>query len=185
MNIFLSSPCPKQCAIALDDKRVVKMAVETAQLLATALRLVGVEDIAYKATHTAHPCSLWAGRSRQNFLWLVEHGLELCEEYEFRYDRRRVHASKAAIIEAYAFRDRIVDGPLVLGSVDRGGFNSSGFDTGDVFPDYRLCLVNKWRYLDGFKTPRSRKPVWTYRGAPPFKRELWDANFNNPPRVGD
>lgn len=195
MNIFLTSPDPRECAIALDDKRVVKMAVETAQLLATSLRHHGVEDVSYKATHTMHPCSRWAARSRGNFLWLVEHGLELCAEYEFRYDRRRVHASKAAIEEFYAHRDAVPDGPLIFGSVDQGGFNSSGFDTGrgsvdpndprHVFFDYRLCLVNKWRHIDGFITARSRKPTWTYRGAPAFKRELWDYDFNNPaPREG-
>lgn len=177
MNIFLTDPDPKVCAIALDDKRVVKMALESAQLLATALSSFGVAT-SYKPTHTVHPCSKWAARSRGNFLWLVEHGLELCEEYEFRYDRKRGHASKAAIYEAYNLRQTIPAGDLNLGPVGSGGFNSSGFGTGDVFLDYKLCLTNKWRFIDGFKTKRSRKPVWTYRGAPLWKRELWDYDFS-------
>jgi hypothetical protein len=126
----------------------------------------------YRSTHTAHPCSKWAARSRSNFFWLVEHGLELANEYEFRTDHRRNHKSEPVVRLCADLAEAIPAGPLVF------DFNSSGFDTGDVFFDYRLCMTHKWRYLDGFKTPRSRKPVWTYRGAPAFKRELWATNFN-------
>ncbi len=178
MNIFLSDPDPRLCAQALDDKRVVKMALESAQLLATALESVGHNTTGYKPTHTVHPCSLWAARSRGNFLWLIEHGLELCLEYEFRY-QNKVHKSKGVMYEAFNQSGHIPAGGLTF------DFNSSGFNTGDVFHDYKLCLVNKWRYIDGFVSPRSRKPVWSIRGAPVFKRELWNADFNNPPQVGD
>lgn len=37
MNIFATSNCPKECAAFLDDKRVVKMCLETSQMLSTAL----------------------------------------------------------------------------------------------------------------------------------------------------
>lgn len=139
------------------------MALETAQLLATALHGEAI-DIGYRSTHVAHPCSRWTTTSRDNFSWLIEHGLELCDEYEFRF--KREHASKSVIKAAFDHRQAIPDGPLAF------TFNSSGFSTGDVFYDYRLCLVNKWLYVD------KRKPTWRYRDPPPFKRELSTLNFN-------
>ena len=42
----------------------------------------------YKPTHVNHPCTIWAGRSKENFDWLVVHGLALCDEYTRRYGRR-------------------------------------------------------------------------------------------------
>jgi hypothetical protein len=163
MNIFLSSPDPRECAQALDDKRVVKMALETAQLLATVCHSLG-HNVGYKPTHGGHPCTVWAGKSRERFAWLVEHGLELCEEYRFRY--RPDHKSKEIIELAAKHRHDLPSDALLF------DFNSSGFNTGDVFFDYQCCLVNKWRHKD------VRKPTWTYRGRPPFARQLWDSNFN-------
>lgn len=166
MNIFLTSSEPRDCAQALDDKRVVKMALETAQLLASACLSVH-EQIGYKPTHVNHPCAKWARSSRFAFQWLIEHGLELCEEYEFRYDRRRIHASKAVITEAYQHRHLFDQRPPAF------DFNCSGFDTGNLFVDYQMCLVNKWRYVDGFVSKHSKKPKWTYREAPAFRRLWW------------
>lgn len=81
MNIFVLDYDPVQAARAQCDKHVVKMIVETAQMLCT----VGIGP--YKRTHVNHPCTVWAGHSLSNFNWLKIHGLELCKEYTFRYGR--------------------------------------------------------------------------------------------------
>ena len=64
------------------DKHVVKMVLETAQILST------VSGGPYKPTHSKHPCVLWAGANQTHYAWLVCHGLALCTEYTKRYGKR-------------------------------------------------------------------------------------------------
>ena len=100
MNIFVLDRDPEAAARALCDRHVVKMALETAQLLSTALRAHGVDDPAlYKPSHRAHPCTLWTSATRANFIWLVDHGLAICAEYGRRYGGRE-HASRKVILRA-------------------------------------------------------------------------------------
>ena len=81
MNIFVTNTCPIKSAIILDDKRLIKMVLETTQLLSTTLSILGSEKAPYKPTHKNHPCSVWVRESLDNFLWCVEYGLALCDEY--------------------------------------------------------------------------------------------------------
>ena len=85
MNIFVLSEDPVEAAVAQLDKHIVKMPLETAQMLCS----VYPDDTApYKKTHYNHPCSVWTRTCIENFNWLVEHGIALCEEYTHRYGRR-------------------------------------------------------------------------------------------------
>jgi len=86
MNIFYSSKNPMICAKRLDNKRVVKMCLETTQILCTVCNEKGFQ-MPYKSTHKHHPCILWAGESFNNFYWLWQHGFELCIEYTRRYGK--------------------------------------------------------------------------------------------------
>ena len=94
MNIFVTSNCPKLSAQALDNKRVVKMALETAQLLSTAIFINSTitYDNLYKPTHIKHPCTIWAAANIENWDWLFQHFVALCAEYSFRYNKQ--HASE-------------------------------------------------------------------------------------------
>ena len=109
MNIFYVDSCPIKSAQYLVDKHVVKMILESAQLLSTAHRVLdGIEyigysqsgrkakrwklndfrdDILYQATHIHHPSNVWVRESSDNYKWLWEHLVALCEEYSFRYDK--------------------------------------------------------------------------------------------------
>lgn len=82
MNIFILSTNPTEAAQMQCDKHVIKMCLETAQILST------VTGGPYKPTHANHPCTLWAKANQTNFNWLVRHGLALCEEYTHRYGKR-------------------------------------------------------------------------------------------------
>lgn len=93
MNIFVLEYNPKKAAQMQCDKHVVKMPLETAQLLCSAFEQ-GVAP--YKRTHYNHPCAIWARTSKENFLWLVRHGIAICDEYTFRYGK--THKSKAVIL---------------------------------------------------------------------------------------
>lgn len=84
MNIFVLDTDMFLCAHYMMDKHVVKMPLEHAQLLSTAVRLSGI-DAGYKITHKNHPCSIWVRESVQNFLWLVELTFCINEEWKQRY----------------------------------------------------------------------------------------------------
>lgn len=86
MNIFVLAKDPYKAAEYHCDKHVVKMIVESAQLLSTTLRFYGVSDHAlYKATHANHPCAVWVRQSRTNYDWLCDLFDGLLLEYEMRY----------------------------------------------------------------------------------------------------
>lgn len=76
------------------------MVVETAQILSTVGHTLGLQA-PYRATHKAHPAVLWAGRNRNNFDWLVQHGLGLASTYTARYHRE--HKSAAVILACAGF----------------------------------------------------------------------------------
>lgn len=108
MNIFATSPCPRASALTLADRHVVKMTTETAQILSTALARYLTEQAyadlradrgLYKPTHRSHPCTLWAGDTRDNFDWTVRHGRALAAEYSRRYGKT---IKSLAVIEAAA-----------------------------------------------------------------------------------
>lgn len=94
VNVFAVDRDPVRAARALCDRHVVKMTLETAQILCTAARALG-QLAPYRPTHAAHPCVEWAAARRANWDWLVRHGLALAAEYERRFGR--VHRSRAVI----------------------------------------------------------------------------------------
>ena len=112
MNIFYLDHDPVIAAKAMTDKHVVKMILESAQLLSTAHRVLDgepmvqlsaagrrltryshptLDDVLYKSTHINRPSGVWVRESKANYLWLYEHFLALCAEYTNRYNK--VHAT--------------------------------------------------------------------------------------------
>lgn len=89
MNIFILSRDPILAAQYQCDKHVVKMCLETAQILST------INGGPYKPTHPHHPCTVWARSSQANYEWLWMHGMALCEEYTHLYGKR--HKSQDVI----------------------------------------------------------------------------------------
>lgn len=102
MNIFILSYDPEEAAIMQCDQHVVKMPLETSQMLCTAYP---VEIAPYGRTHFNHPCNLWLRESKANYEWLIIHGLALCEEYKFRY--QKVHKSEDIIYWCWAHMDQL------------------------------------------------------------------------------
>lgn len=95
MNIFVLDLNPGVAAKEHCDTHVVKMIVETAQLVSTTFHFYNAGLFAplsylYKATHKNHPCAIWARTNDKNLKWLIDLGYCLCKEYEERYDK--VHA---------------------------------------------------------------------------------------------
>lgn len=117
MNIFYLDHDPVQAARWMVDKHVVKMILESAQLLSTAHRVLdgmekiyekyvdgsfparyrkrkvwflpdARESVLYQATHMNHPSAVWCRQSVQNYTWLSDHLYALLDEYTYRYEKR-------------------------------------------------------------------------------------------------
>jgi len=83
--------CPVICAEMHCDKHVIKLILETAQMLCVVWHVSDPEhkiyDPPYKKTHLNHPCTKWARTSIDNYEWLCKLGKELCKEYTYRYGK--------------------------------------------------------------------------------------------------
>ena len=117
MNIFVLHADPTKAARMHCDKHVPKMVVEAAQMMASALRRHGATDEQmpltkagkpYKGGYAHHPCTVWAGDRRQNFVWLYRYGITLCQEYGKRFGK--VHSCSKPINIMYRLRDIIPSG---------------------------------------------------------------------------
>ena len=86
MNIFFLHYITRKCARYHCNSHCIKMILETAQLLCSAIHMSG-GDAVYKLTHKNHPCAIWVRSSRTNWLWAKDLGLELCKEYTYRYSK--------------------------------------------------------------------------------------------------
>jgi len=124
MNIFILDWDVKKNAKYHVDKHVVKMILETAQLLCgvhhmtvhdtahdtahdTVHEQLSNDQVPYKLSHKNHPCSIWARESLSNYLYLCELGLALCDEYTSRYGKR--HKSEQVILWCIGNRPNIPD----------------------------------------------------------------------------
>ena len=109
MNIFYLDHDVRKCAEMHNDKHVVKMILEYAQLLSTAHRILdGIvepglsktgrkktvyrlpderDSVLYGATHVSHPSAVWVRQSDRNYIWLANLLIALCEEYTYRYGK--------------------------------------------------------------------------------------------------
>lgn len=90
MNIFAVNSDPVLAAQSLCDKHVVKMVLESSQILSTAHHTNDskIQHLVYKPTHINHPCTKWARETIDNYIWLGFHALALAKEYTFRYAKQ-------------------------------------------------------------------------------------------------
>lgn len=118
MNIFVLSKDPVEAAQLQCNAHVIKMIVESAQMLSTVHRMLDGsqtrvasksgktqvkawvipddrEDVLYKAVHMAHPCTVWTMENSCNYAWHYMHFVALCDEYTYRYGK--VHATDALL----------------------------------------------------------------------------------------
>ena len=110
MNLFVLDKDPVIAAQQQCDKHVVKMIVESGQMLSTVHRMLDgsvirrpsksgrtqvqyyvhpnpiMENTLYKAVHMNHPCTVWSRESSANYDWHYQHFIALCDEYTYRYD---------------------------------------------------------------------------------------------------
>jgi hypothetical protein len=94
MNIFAVDEDPIIAARALPDKLVVKMPIESVQMLApwafnTHGVLISKPDGGHYGTkgYAHHPCTKWQYEDPANVAWLLLHAFGLCAAYTERYGK--------------------------------------------------------------------------------------------------
>jgi len=137
MNIFVTDRDPAVAAQNLCDAHILKMIVESAQILCTAhwvgwsrildpppgLRGRQLKDWLssqlsedsrppYSMTHASHPCAVWARHCWGNYVWLYKHALAMCSEYTRRWGK--VHKTEAVIRWAGRFMPPIYEGSVPI-----------------------------------------------------------------------
>ena len=165
MNIFVTSPNPRFAAQTLPDKHIVKMPLETCQMLSivaskkwgynfgTLPKLDGTPYNTEKGAFRNHPCTIWA---QTNWSWLIQHGLELCAEYTHRYNK--IHSCQHTMehaVEIFPQQDSdptdfVFAGPDVFKHDKNIG----------IFTAYKRYIASKpWAASNYLRDP-SRKPHW-------------------------
>ena len=108
MNIFYLDQDPFAAARMHCDKHVLKMTIETVQMMVSAAKRQGVVDSElpltkagtfHKGGYRNHPCTLWVGNSRANYNYCLNLLYGLLSEFEARYDKEHFAATQVPILE--------------------------------------------------------------------------------------
>lgn len=156
MNIFFLDRDPAVCAQMHCNKHVVKMLLETAQLLSVAHRILDSDpygsEILYRVTHPNHPCAVWTRATSGNYTWLLMLFEELCLEYTHRYGKVHKTEQKLASILTHLPKN-----------IEQGEF----FDPPQCMPDEckKDDVVEAYRTLYRHKSSLFDM-VWTNRNQP-------------------
>ena len=161
MNIFVSDPNPSRSALWLDDVRLNKMILESAQMMSTAIRVLTDDDPAicrglYKKTHVNHPCNIWLRESSGNFSWLASHAFTMAN-HKACLGRR--HKSHLKLHEAYMaqWKHNIVPEGELTPFSNSAANKAQGLDfkgESNTYLAYRKYLVARW-------LRDKRMPKWT------------------------
>lgn len=165
MNIFFLDRDTKLAAQYHCDKHVVKMILESAQLLSTAHRVLDGdagqvlqdwrEPLLYKATHKNHPCAVWTRKSLGNYNWLYSLFQELCIEYTNRFNK--IHLCESKLMDALCFppdnipKLEFTDPPQAMDQYPQ----CKVADTVQAYRNYYIVVksaIAEWKY--------SEKPYW-------------------------
>jgi hypothetical protein len=169
MNIFFLDENPTLSAQYHVDKHVVKMILETAQLLCGVHHMT-VHDkihdtgqVPYKLSHKNHPCSIWCRESLSNYLYLCELGLELSKEYTYRYGKR--HKSQDVIEWCLINKPNIPD----IEFTEPAKAMPDEYKVKSVVESYRNYYIGA---KSGFAIWKNReKPFW-------FEKKVLDLQYN-------
>ena len=183
MNVFYLHKDPKVAAEMSCDKHVVKMILESAQLLSTAHRVLdgteyydktkngrkikrwkhpnsNLEPLLYKAGWVKHPSTIWLFESAYNYMWLYKHMMALGDEYTKRYGKKHLTITKLEDVLKHPPKN--------------AKLNVKGYDAtpampdeckipGDVVGSYRKYYVMKKQAMASWKAP-STPPEWYTKG---------------------
>lgn len=178
MNIFYLDQSATVAAQYHVDKHVVKMILESAQLLCTAHRILDgihtkidkttksgkVRNVVrysldnklydatlYNTTHTNHPCAIWCRDNINNYMWLYELFVKLSEEYTYRYNKQ--HKTY------YMLNDLLKTAPINIS-------NESFTQPAQAMPEKYRCSDSIQAYRQYYINDKRSFAKWTKRNMP-------------------
>jgi len=150
MNIFATSPDPIESAISLDDKRVGKMTIESAQLISM------IHGGPYKFRHAPRPIAEWI-KDKTHFSWVIAWHRALGLEFYHRFGKHHLSYTVCGVNlesgEAYKSVTNFLNY-----TVNR----EKGIDfthISDPHEAYRRYMKLRWE-------TDIRPPLWTKRARP-------------------
>ena len=159
MNIFYLHKDPVVAAKVQYNKHVVKMILESAQMLCTAHHHYAEQYdydnsyIPYKKAHYNHPSTIWTRESDEHYFWLFNHMMALGKEYTKRYGKTHLSINKC-FLPLY----RLPNG------IPSKGFEQPPQCMPDEFKD--KCSVKAyWNYYIGEKYTVANKNEKIYEKA--------------------
>ena len=153
MNVFYLSKDPIEAAQYHNDKHVVKMILESAQLLCTAHRILdnSQDPRLYRSTHKNHPSAKWARANINNYNWLYHLFVALCSEYTHRYGKKHLTEIKLKHVLAQA--------PM---NISLDAFTQPP----QAMPDQYRTSDSIIAYRTYYKTDKKHLASWTKRPVP-------------------
>ena len=174
MNIFFLDQDPHVAAQYHCDKHVVKMILESAQLLATAHRVLdgkmvvepnangrkmkrwrlddSRDSVLYTASHVNHPSAVWVRENMEHYRWLHNLMYFLIGEYKYRYDNK-YHKCEAILVP-------LMDAP---NNIEVGDW----VDPPQAMPDDAKVPGNSVEaYRNYYRIHKRRMANWKIRGTP-------------------
>jgi len=196
MNLFLLNIGTQECVVDLCDKHIVKMILETAQILYSVWHaragLPNDETLeavpAYRKTHVNHPTCVWARATSYHYEWTCMYGIIMCKEYTHRYGK--VHKTQYHLERLYSwgFPPKVLEEPVVKKKSKVWIKATSGIPA--VFDYFPLCMdedsyvkdnTGKYNavmsYRKYYQTKQDKfKMAWKTGEIP-----NWFQNFKQPP----
>ena len=174
MNIFVTDPSPYFSARSLPDKHIVKMPLESCQMLSIIYskwyfnwgplhKINGEPYATKKGAFRNNPCTKWASESIYNTAWLIQHGCCLASEYTHRYGK--IHSCAKTLFEAKKMFHRKANKAIVCYSMAdnfvRAMPDEFKYDTSiDTFTAYKNYIRSKPWVASNYLRDESRKPDW-------------------------
>lgn len=171
MNIFVLAEDAVESARMMCDKHVIKMILESCQLLSTAHHVLDGDELLVnsgkrkyktyictkknicKATMINHPCTIWTRETRENYIWLWRHTYALCGQYTERYGK--VHALQ------YMLENELYDPPA---NISKGKLTPFAQAMPDQYKDANAVVAYRKYYINEkvrfAKWKNSQVPEW-------------------------
>lgn len=174
MNIFCVSCCPIESAQHLPDKHVNKMPLECCQMISviyshwyhnwgTIPKMDGTPYKTKKGAFRNHPCTVWASECYQNLAWLIQHGIALCGEFEYRFKKEHGTYKTLRYCE-HIFKLKTgleLDVWRGVNEFTRAMPDELKFNTSiDTIEAYRRYVISKEWTLHDYSRAPERKPAW-------------------------
>lgn len=172
MNIFVTNYCPKISARSLCDIHLRSQLKESAQMLANAFSLERLAESDCPRTqkghprkhgYPRHPCTLWSYRSKENFMWLIEHTKEMDKERLYRDPSKNRHFSLTFVdwcennVDDIDFKGSGLTKFAVAISEDKKCREITGFDGLPAIDQYKLYYIYDKPFA---KWTRRMPPSW-------------------------